>query len=329
MKILFFSIKPFEKPFLDSSNRQQLPVTFTEKSLAPDTVDLAVGYDAISVFTNDDVTAPVIKRLSAIGVKYIATRAAGYDNIDISVANDLGIRVANVPEYSPYSIAEHAVALILALNRKLVLADRQLRGHNFTVDKLLGFDLHRKKVGVIGTGRIGQIFAKIISGFGCEVLAYDLSPDIELQRKYHLRYCTLEELLQNADIISLHVPLNEGTRHLVDSHTILQMKRGVMLINTARGAVVDTQAVLQALDNGTIGYYGMDVYEKENGLFFFDRSGDNLNDPLLDKLMSFPNVLITPHQGFATHEAVTNIADTTFNNLYRWSKGAAALFELH
>jgi D-lactate dehydrogenase len=229
--------------------------------------------------------------------------------------------VANVPEYSPFSIAEHTVALILALNRKLVLANQQVQVQNFTLENLIGFDLHGKTVGIIGTGRIGGIVANILHGFGCKLLAYDIQPSESLQKKLNVKYCTLRELCVNSDIITIHTPLNEETRYMLDRKLFSCMKQGVMIINTARGAVVNSLDLVDYLDNGTIGSYGMDVYEKERGVFFMDRRGEDLNDPVLRKLIGMKNVLITPHQGFATNEALTNIADTTFDNILSWQSG--------
>lgn len=328
MKCLLYSVKPFELSYLNKSNRYGHTVEYAAKPLNAETAALAKGFECISIFTGDDASAPVLEKLSQLGIQFIATRAAGYDNIDLEAAGRLQIKVANVPAYSPHAIAEHAVAMMLTLNRRLVRADRQVKAHDFRVDDLIGFDLHNKVAGIIGTGRIGQISAKILDGFGCRLLAYDVAPQHELEEIHNLRYASLPALLDKSDIITLHVPLNEKTRHLINEEAIALMKPGVMLINTARGPVVDTSAVLKGLRSGQIGYYGMDVYEKEKGVFFYDHSGENLNDPVLDELIAHPNVLVTPHQAFATGEAITNICDTTFETIQAWSDGRSSSFEL-
>jgi D-lactate dehydrogenase len=321
MRVLFYSTKKFEIPYLIKANHTHIDVQFTEDPLSAQTAHLAKGIDCVSIFTADDASTEVIRGLHVFGVKYIAIRAAGFDNIDLKEANDLGIRVANVPEYSPYSIAEHAVALILALNRKLVLANQQVKDHNFTLDNLIGFDLHGKTVGIIGTGRIGKIVASILHGFGCNLLGYDIHHSEELQKQFNVTYCSLRELCINSDIVTVHTPLNEQTRYMLDKEVFSCMKKGIMIINTARGAVVNTQDLISYIENGTIGAYGMDVYEKERGVFFIDRSTNKVKDPMLSKLMDLRNVLITPHQAFATNEALTNIADTTFYNILEWQAG--------
>lgn len=328
MKILVYSTKPFEVPYLEKSNHLHLSVEFCEKALTSDTAILAKGHDCISTFTNDDLSAEILRELHAFGVKYIAVRAAGYDNVNLKEAEFLGIHVANVPEYSPYAIAEHAMAMILALVRKLVVSDKQVHLHNFTLDNLVGFDLNKKTVGIVGAGRIGGILARIAHGFGCEVLAYDINPTSELSQKYDVKFCSLEELSQKSDVISIHAPLNDQTRHMFDAKLFSSMKKGVIVVNTSRGAVVDTAALLTHLNNGIVGAYGMDVYEKERGVFFFDHSKDGINDPVLQQLMQMNNVLITPHQAFATNEALTNIADTTFANIIEWNAGLTPDTEL-
>lgn len=294
-------------------------LTYAEEALSTATASLAQTHEAVVVFAGDDVSRSVVEKLHKAGVKYIAIRAVGYDNVDIKKANDLGIKVANVPEYSPYAIAEHAVSLMLALNRKLILADRQVHQHNFAVGNLVGFDLHQKKVGIIGTGRIGSVVAKILHGFGCQLSGYDIQQNKELVRKYNLKYVDLKTLCGSSDIITLHTPLNTATKYLINKELLDTMKPGVMLINTARGAVINTEHVIEALENGKIGYLGLDVYEKEKGIFFYDYSKNQITDEMLKKLMCYPNVIITPHQAFATNEALSNIADTTFYNIDCWA----------
>lgn len=320
MKTIIYSIKDFERSYLLRANRMNHELTIVEEALSEKTTDLAQGHEAIVVFTGDDVSTGVVEKLHAAGVKYIAVRAVGYDNVDIKKAEELGIAVANVPEYSPYSVAEHSVALMLALNRKICLAHSQVHHHDFTVGKLVGFDLHGKTVGIIGTGKIGSVAAAILHGFGCKLLGYDIKENKELSEKCSLRYVDLKTLCRESDIISLYTPLNTATKYLINKELIDEMKQGVMLINTARGAVMNTEHVIEALENGKIGYLGTDVYEKEKGIFFYDYSKNRIQDEMLKKLMSFPNVIITPHQAFATQEALSNIADTTFYNLDCWAQ---------
>jgi len=272
MKIIIYSTKDFERKYLLKANRINHELTCVEEALNLKTAVLAKGHEAAVVFTGDDVSTTVIDKLHEAGVKYIAIRAVGYDSIDIKRANELGIKVANVPEYSPYAIAEHAVALMLALNRKLILANTQVHHHNFTVDNIVGFDLHKKTVGIIGTGRIGGVTAGIMHGFGCRLLGYDIKENKELSKQYGLKYVHLKTLCRESDIISLHTPLNAATKYLITKELIDEMKQGVMIINTARGAVMNTQHVIEALESGKIGYLGTDVYENVKGIFFYDYS---------------------------------------------------------
>jgi D-lactate dehydrogenase len=282
-------------------------------------VEEAKGFDVISIFTGDDASAPIMEKLHKLGIKFIAIRAAGHDNVDIDKAIECGIGVANVPEYSPHAIAEHALALMLALTRKLILANEQVHNQNFTVDNLIGFDLHGKTIGIIGTGKIGSTLIKLLSGFGCRLLAYDIQPDEELMEKYDVEYVSLSELCQESNIISIHTCLTAQTKHLISKDLISQMQKGVMLINTSRGACIKTTDVLDYLENGHIGYFGADVYENEKGVFFYNRADNKPDDDLLKRLLALSNVLITPHQGFATTEALNNIANTTFYNIFCWS----------
>jgi D-lactate dehydrogenase len=328
MKILFYSAKDFELPFLKAAMPLWIGAEFIREPLSIDTVSLAIGYEAVSIFTGDDASATVIRKLKEQGVKLVAVRAAGYDNVDISAANHAGIHVYNVPDYSPHAIAEHTVAMLLALNRKLVTASQQVHEQNFTVDKLVGFDLYKKKIGIIGTGKIGRVVAKIMHGFGCTVLAHDINRDAQLEIDYDVYYTGLRTICSMSDVITLHIPLTDQTRGLIEKKLIQTMKRGVILVNTARGAIVNTQDVITALDSGHIGGFAMDVYEKEKGVFLNDLSGKLLNDPMLKKLMRIPNVLITPHQGFATREALKNIADGTVANLTTWQEGKTTSNEI-
>lgn len=320
MKTLFYSTKDFELPYLKAAGKDNAEVVFINEALGMATAAMAKGYDAISIFAGDDASAKVLEMLYNNGVAYIAIRSAGYDNVDIKVAAALGIIVANVPEYSPYAIAEHAATLIMALNRKIITADKQIHQQNFTTGNLVGFDLNNKKVGIIGVGRIGSVMAKIMHGFGCKLLGFDLNENAEVKEKYGLKYVNLVTLCLEADIISIHLGLTPQTKYLVNKKLINLMRPGVMLINTGRGGCVNTTDVIEGLEKGQIGYYGADVYEKEKGLFFYDHTGEELKDETLSKLLAMPNVLLTPHQAFATQEALTNIATTTFYNLDRWSR---------
>lgn len=320
MKVLFYSVKEYERPYLEAAAGQHSNIEYTEKALSFYTAELAIGFEAVSIFTGDDCSADVLEVLSRYGVRYVAVRAAGYDNVNLDKAAALGIKVANVPAYSPYAIAEHAAALVMALNRKIVLADQLVHRHDFRTDKLIGFDLHGKTVGVIGVGRIGGIFTGIMRGFGCRMLGYDIRENQELKQQFGLEYVDLPALCREADIISLHTGLTPGTKYLINKELIGRMKKGVMLINTGRGACINTADVIAALEDGHIGYFGTDVYENEKGIFFYDHSDKELKDRMLDILLAMPNVLITPHQAFATHEALTNIADATFYNIGCWMK---------
>lgn len=319
MKVFFYSYKTFESSYLSQANTQRFESGYTSEALSLKTAQKSKGYDVVSVFTADDVSAPVIEILKNNGIRFIAVRAAGYDNVDIVKAEDLGIKVANVPAYSPNSVAEHAIGMMLALNRKLLVANRQVHDQNFTLDNLVGFDLNKKTVGIVGTGKIGSVAARILYGFGCRLIAHDINPDKELAAKYDIKYVTMKALCANADIITLHIPLNDGTRHLIDHRLLHRMKRGVMLINTSRGALINTSELISAIEAGHVGYAGLDVYEKEQGLFFFDHSFTKITDDLFKKLQDLPNVLVTPHQAFATKEALTNIASTTYQNIECWA----------
>jgi D-lactate dehydrogenase len=321
MNILVYSCKDFERPYLESANSTGYKLEYTSEALCFETAYLSKGFQAVCVFAGDDVSAPVIRELYDQGVRYIAVRATGYDNVDIKTANGLGIAVANVPAYSPNAIAEHAIALMLALNRKISMADHNVHRHDFTVDQLVGFDLNGKTVGIIGTGRIGSVMAKILHGFGCRLLGYDTLKNADLEFRYNLEYVNLPELCREADIITIHTGLTTATKYMINKEMISLMKKKVMLINTGRGACVSTIDVLEALESGCIGYYGADVYEKERGVFFYDWRDKTLHDDHLLRLLSLENVLLTPHQAFATTEALTNIADTTFYNIGCWEKG--------
>ena len=323
MNAAFFSTKKYDQDFFNSINTDfNHKLTFFETALNKHTASLTKDYNAVCVFVNDDLNAATIEKLAKNGVQLIALRCAGFNNVDLKAAAEKNIKVVRVPAYSPQAVAEHAVALILTLNRKTHKAYNRVRENNFSLEKLTGFNLYGKTVGVIGTGIIGQCFAKIMLGFGCKVLAYDIKPNEELKRS-GVEYVELETLLKASDIISLHCPLNEHTHHLIDGNAFEKMKDGAMLINTGRGALIDTSAVVEALKSEKLGYLGIDVYEQESGLFFNDLSETVNKDDDFLRLMSFPNVLITGHQGFFTKEALEQIAQVTLQNLTDFENKAA------
>ncbi len=318
MQIVFFSVHDFERPYYPLSSHHEMK--FFNEQLNIDTVNIAKGYPAVSCFAHDKLNADVLEKLYQGGTRLIALRSAGFNHVDLPMADKLGLVVARVPRYSPNAIAEHAVALIMTLNRKTHRAYLRVRENNFSLEGLKGFDLVNKTVGVIGTGNIGSVFCKIMQGFGCNVIAYDPFPNAECI-KSGVKYLPLPALYQQSDVISLHCPLNESTRHIINDDAISQMKPGVMLINTSRGAIIDTKAVIKGLKSKHIGYLGIDVYEEEEHLFFADHSQDILTDDIFARLQTFSNVLITAHQGFFTHEALKNIAQTTMANIDAFETG--------
>jgi D-lactate dehydrogenase len=322
MKVAFFSARKYEAPFFNESAGDAVRFTYLETRLSKDTVGLAAGHDAVCVFVNDEVDAAVLRHLHKLGIKAVALRCAGFNNVDIKTANSLGIKVVRVPAYSPYSVAEHTIALILTLNRKTHKAYNRVREGNFTLDGLMGFDLHGKTVGLIGTGKIGECTARILVGFGCRVLAYDLVPNAECEA-IGVSYVSLDELYKQCDIISLHCPLTPDTYHMIGRDSISKMKQGVMIVNTSRGGLIDTKAVIQGLKSGKIGYLAIDVYEEESDLFFDDLSDKVIADDVFIRLSTFHNVLITGHQAFFTVNAMQNIADTTVANIKELAAGCA------
>ena len=328
MKVAIYSTKKYERIYLEKSNRGKHDFLFIEESLSTRTAELAKGYSAISIFTNDDASAASLQKLAKLNIQSIATRAAGYDNIDLLEAEKLNLNVTNVPEYSPYAIAEHTIAMILAMNRKIVQADRQVKNYNFALDDLIGFDLHGKTVGIIGLGKIGSIVAKILNGFGCKLLAYDVVENKELVAAYGMEYVSLGKLCKLSDVITLHSPLNDHTRYIINKSNLQLMKKGVMIVNTGRGGLINTTDALNALQEGKIGYLGLDVYEKEKGLFFYDHSNEIPQDDLFARLLTYKNVLITGHQAFLTETALENIADTTVYNLDCFQKSQRSTHEL-
>jgi D-lactate dehydrogenase len=330
MKIAFFNTHTFEKPYFLSENRYyDHSITFLDAKLNEQTVELARGHDCICSFVYDHLNATVLNQLKKMGVRLIALRSAGFNHVDLDAAAELKLPVVRVPAYSPYSVAEHAVALMLTLNRKISQAVSRVRENNFSLDGLVGFDLHGKTVGIVGTGKIGSVVAKIMTGFGCNVLACDIAPNKELTANLGIQYVEFSDLLRDSDIITLHVPLLPNTHHMIDMTAFVQMKQNVMLINTGRGALIDTKALIQALKNNRIGYAGLDVYEEEEGVFFENLSGQLLQDDVLARLMTFPNVLITSHQAFLTKEALNNIAHITLQNIVDFEQGKKLHNEVH
>ncbi|HET9056335.1 MAG TPA: 2-hydroxyacid dehydrogenase [Chitinophagaceae bacterium] len=315
MKVAVFSTHKFEKDFLLRAAKGKHELILLEPQLSLTTAGLAEACNAVCIFVNDDGSKDVLKKISAIGIRYLVLRSAGFNHVDIKAAYELGMRAARVPEYSPYAVAEHTIALMLALNRKLVLAHNRIRDLNFSLNGLTGFDMHGKTAGIIGTGKIGRIVAEILHGFGCRIMAYDIMPDNDWASKYGVVYTGIDNLCSQSDIITLHAPLTEQTRYIINRDRIAKMKKGVMMINTSRGALVNTKDVIASLKSGQIGYLGLDVYEEERGLFFEDHSSDILQDDIIARLMTFSNVLITSHQAFLTDTALHNIAETTVGNL--------------
>ncbi|WP_264529146.1 2-hydroxyacid dehydrogenase [Flavobacterium sp. N502540] len=314
-KIAFFSTQPYDKSFFNKYNDPfGFELDFFETQLNPQTAALIENASIVCVFVNDIVNEAVLKQLAEKGVQIIALRCAGFNNVDLDAAKKYNLKVCRVPAYSPQAVAEHAMAMILTLNRKMHKAYNRVREQNFSLNGLLGFDLFGKTVGIIGTGNIGKAFAKIAIGFGCKVLAYDIVTSAEME-KDGVRFVSLEEIFKSSDIISLHCPLNDQTKHIVNKESIILMKDSVMIINTSRGALIETAAVIEGLKEGKIGYLGIDVYEQEEKLFFRDLSADIIQDDAIQRLMSFPNVLVTAHQAFFTNEALTQIALVTFDNI--------------
>ena len=330
MKVAVFSTKRHDRQSLSDANDaagKPHELSFLEAHLDARTAALAAGASAVCIFVNDHVDRATLTTLQEQGVRLVVLRSAGFNNVDLNAAEELGIRVARVPAYSPWAVAEHAAALILALNRKTHRAYARVREGNFALDGLLGFDLHGRTVGLVGVGRIGSVMANIMTGFGCRIIAYDPVPNSEME-SIGGRHVSLDELFATSDIISLHCPLTPETRHLIDAAALERMKRGVMLINTSRGAVVDTRALIDGLKSGKIGYLGLDVYEEEGDLFFEDLSDQVIQDDVFARLLTFPNVLITGHQGFFTEDALKAIAETTVANLTALETTGRALHEV-
>lgn len=321
MQIVFFSTQAYDREsFLSQPALSDCELVFQQPKLTVDTAVLAAGAEVVCAFINDDLSAAVLEKLAAGGTRLIALRSAGYNHIDLEAAKRLALAVVHVPSYSPHAIAEHTIALILALNRHLNRAYNRTREGDFSLRGLTGFDLVNKTVGIIGTGQIGAAFARIMAGFGCRLLAYDPYPNPEVIA-LGAEYLPLEDLFPQAHIVSLHCPLSPATHHLINPQTLALMQKGSMLINTSRGALVDTPAVIEALKTGHLGHLGLDVYEEEADLFFSDLSDYPLQDDVLARLLTFPNVIITAHQAFLTREALAGIASTTLLNVAAWRRG--------
>ena len=319
MKAVAYSIKTCEKEILIKANKKKHDITLISNRLTPDTISYADGKDAVLVFTSDDLSAPVLQKLKEAGVRYIATRSTGTDHIDLIEADRLGIRVANVPAYSPESIAEHALTLILSLCRNILTAHQQMMQYNFTLDNLVGTTISNKTIGVVGFGKTGQAMVRILRGFGSRVIVCEIDDVKQKCKALGAEQVSFDDVLTQADIISFHVPLTDETRHMVNSDAIEKMKDGVMLINVSRGAVFNSKDVFNALESEKISKIGMDVYEFEHNVFFFDQSRKPINDQLLKAFIEHPRVLITPHQAFLTKEALQVIAEKTIQNLDIWS----------
>lgn len=320
--IAFYDTKPYDRQYFESAaDAGRLRWLFHEFRLTSETAASVEGAQAVCVFVNDRLDAPCLSQLSRAGVRLVALRCAGFNNVDLAAAKSFGITVVRVPAYSPHAVAEHTVALLLALNRKLHRAYNRVREHNFSLSGLVGFDLHGKTIGVVGTGKIGRITAQIFRGFGSEVLAYDPHPAPEWAAAHGVTYTEFDTLLAASDVVSLHLPLTPHTRHLIHAGTFERLKPGAFLVNTSRGKLVDSAALIAALKSGRLGGVALDVYEEEEGVFFEDLSGEILQDDELSRLLTFPNVLITAHQAFLTREALSEIARVTTANLIRLETG--------
>ncbi len=315
MKVAFFSSQPYDKKFFEKENAsKKIEFSFYDTHLGPHIVQAVENVDAVCVFVNDRVNREVIQTLAEKGVRIVALRCAGFNNVDLAAAKEFGVAVCRVPAYSPEAVAEHTMAMLLTLNRKTHKAYNRVREQNFSLNGLLGFNLHGRTIGVVGTGKIGKSFTHIALGFGCQIIAYDIYEDPDLIRK-GVQYVSLEHLYRQADIISLHCPLTLENKHMINAQTLSTMKEGVVIVNTSRGALIDTAAAIEALKRRKLGGLAIDVYEQEEKIFFKDLSEDIIEDDTLQRLMSFPNVLITAHQAFFTDEAMTQIAKVTLQNI--------------
>ncbi len=324
MKVAVFSTQPYDRKFLDAVNNSKKTsheFIYFDTRLEPKTASLVNGCQAICVFVNDDLGRETLEILANLGIQFIALRCTGFNNVDLSAAAELGIKVARVTVYSPYSVAEFVIGMIQMLNRKLYKSYNRTRDDNFSLNGLMGFDLYGRTVGIVGTGKIGIILAQILHGFGCNLLAYDPYPNPQFEAIDNTKYVELSELLGNSDIMSLHCPLTKDNYYLINENTIAQMKPGTMLINTSRGGLIDTKAVIQGIKSGQIGSLGIDVYENEDEIFFNDLSDTIIQDDTFQLLQSFPNVLITSHQAYFTENAMNDIAATTIDNITDFEQG--------
>ncbi len=321
LKIAMFDSKPYIEKIFDEQNNKRYSIKFFKNRLNSDTAALASGFKVICAFVNDKIDAEVVKELHRLEVEMIALRCAGYNNVDLEACKKYRISVARVPAYSPYAVAEHTIALIMALNRHIHRANNRIREGNFSLDGLVGFDMFGKTVGIVGTGKIGKCIINILLGFGCRILAYDKFPDSNIALNKAIQYTDLDTLFRNSDIISLHVPLTPETYYMINKESISKMKRGVMLINTSRGGLVDTQELIKGLLSGQIGSAGLDVYEEEGEYFFEDFSHTVISDEILARLTTFNNVMVTSHMAFLTNEALENITKTTLKNIDEYEKG--------
>ncbi|HEY0742057.1 MAG TPA: 2-hydroxyacid dehydrogenase [Chryseosolibacter sp.] len=328
MKVFVYSSRPYDRTELQRAASEKHELLFTEKRLMDETAHYSHGCPAVSLFTSDDASAPVLAKLHACGVQFLALRSVGCDHVDLRKAASLGMKVVNVPDYSPYAVAEHAVALLLALNRKIVEGQMLMQLQDFRIDTLKGYDIHGKTVGIIGTGKIGMAFAHIMKGFGAKLLAFDPIENPEAA-SIGMRYDSLEGVLRESDIVSLHCPLIPATRHLISDTQFQWMKKNAILINTSRGAVVNTNDLIEAIESGRLGGACLDVYENEKGLFFTDHRNDILHDQMFCRLRSFKNVIITAHQAFLTQDAIESIAATTIANLDALERGVPCDNELN
>lgn len=319
--VVFFDAKPYDKQSFESFEADEFSFRYIQSPLSKETAGLAKGCSVVCIFVNDCCDEDVVKQLVQLGVKCIALRCAGFNNVDLTACKSYNMQVVRVPAYSPHAVAEHAVALMLMLNRQLHRAYLRNRSGQFVLDGLVGFDMFNKKIGVIGTGKIGQCVIDILLGFGCNILAYDTFPSASLQLHERVHYLPMEALLSQADIVTLHAPLTKESQHLINDASISKMKKGAMIINTSRGGLIDSKALIRGLKTQHIGAAGLDVYEEEEGIFFNDISNQVLDDDVLARLMSFNNVVITSHQAFLTQEALSNIAETTLFNLRQYAKG--------
>ncbi len=329
MRVAVFSTKPYDRTYLSAAAEGSgHELDFFEARLCCDHAPLAAGFPAVCAFVHDELDEKLLRELARGGTRLLALRAAGFNNVDLAVARETGIRIGRVPAYSPYAVAEHAVALILSLVRRTPRAYNRVREGNFALDGLLGFDIHGRCVGVVGSGRIGTVFARIMAGFGCRLMAYDPYPNDEM-RSLGARYVDLPELFAESDIIALHAPLTAASHHLVNRESLTLVKPGVVIVNTSRGGLIDTEAAIEALKDGRIGYLGLDVYEEEDAVGFLeDLSQDIIQDDTFARLLTFPNVLITAHQAFFTAEALQNIAEATIANISAFERDGAPLHEV-